>query len=160
MSDLFGEAFSADMPGLAPPSGTICIYDTNGYNVSVPNNPSTGPVPPSNDTDGNYPNAVVITLTRTGQPTSPTVTKALAGNATDSYTFTDIIVGSSATPLYNGQTATLSALAQSTALTVQETLVEFDPGLADQVVADSFVTNAQGALANVGGQSLSVQLSP
>jgi hypothetical protein len=146
VTDLFNEATVPAPTG--PASGQICFYDQNGYTIPADpfqNSPAAGPIP--------Y--AVVITFTRTGKPTTASVTAALADAGVASGTFKDTIIGQQfSPPVYDGTTANFAVLAQPVTVTFSSTTITFDPGAMDEVVAQGF--------GNVGGQttSLTVQVSP
>jgi hypothetical protein len=113
ISDLFSEAKGG--------TGTLCLYDGNGYNLVT--NAKLGPMPPS----GNFIGAAVLTFSRTGAPQTPTVSSALADAGAGPYTFTDIVIGTPNPHLYDGTTANLSSLQSGVTMGVQQAVIEFDP---------------------------------
>jgi|HubBroStandDraft_2_1064218.scaffolds.fasta_scaffold22611_2 hypothetical protein len=119
--DLFSEALSP-LPGKTTDTGTLCFYDANGYATLLTNADGTPVI---------VANAVVLTFTRTGQPTSPSVTSALSGMTAPAtgYTFEDVIVAQDTgnPPLFNGATLAQSQLIDGYTLASSVTEVEFDP---------------------------------
>jgi hypothetical protein len=113
INDLFNEAMGG--------TGTLCLYDGNGYNLVT--NAKLGTMPPS----GNFAGAAVLTFTRTGAPQTSTVMSALADAGAGPFTFTDIVIGSPNPFLYNGTTASLSSLQGGVTMGVTQAVIEFDP---------------------------------
>jgi hypothetical protein len=106
-------------------TGTLCFYDSNGYNLPA--------FQWGQAVQGPVANAVVLTMTRTGTPQTPAGMMALASGPSTA-TFTDIVIATPSAPIYNGTTASLAALQTATTLNLTQSLMGFDVGLSDQVV--------------------------
>jgi hypothetical protein len=121
-------------------AGTLCFYDSNGW-IPVGFNwgqPVASPVP----------NAVVLTMTRTGTPQTPAGMMATSASAT----WTDIMAFTPSTPIYSGTTVSFSQLQTATTMSLLDTYMGFDVGGSDQVVT-------QGPN-NGMGSTLTFTLSP
>jgi hypothetical protein len=115
----FGDALLAFFEEAFGGTGTLCLYDTNGYTLPLQ-------LAATLSVADKYPNAAVLQFTRVGPPQTGAIADALADAGSDTFAFTDVIIGMPQPPLYDGTTASLSTLQNGVAFNVPLAFIQLD----------------------------------